>query len=978
MKKIFLLVCVLTTLCLLNTYSQTTFTVNGPYDVRTNYVAYTHATVYVQHDKIINDATLLIKDGIVVSVIEKGAVPKDAKEVNLMGRTVYPSFIDLYSNYGVSLPAPTKQPQPQEQFNSTKPGAYAWNEALKPEVDASGLFAVDEQKATLYRAMGFGMVLTGLHDGICRGTTALVLTSNDVPHKVIIKSNVSSSFSFNKGTSRQPYPSSLMGTIALIRQTYYDAIWYGKQNQEKNHSLEAFNKLIALPTIFDAGNKFNVLRAGKLAKEFGLNVWIKSNGDDYQRWAEIKENGYPLIVPINFPKPYKITSPYDAQLISTADLKHWEMAPANLYWLWKNKVKFTITSSGHQQANAFLSNLRKAVKYGIPENEVLKALTIVPAEMIGEKRAGKLQPGSFANFIVCNGNLFDSKTVILQQVVQGKEYVINQPEVLSFYEQTFTSSLKKLSSIDAKHNKAFFNQDSVNMKLNTEELWCKITFADSLLTHYNGYITKIDSTVFPYRIVEFDLYLNEEKVKYAALPTLSKSEKKEGLATILLHDSLIWFPFNDYGSPQIKKASTVVFKNATVWTNEDEGILEQTDVLIDKGKIVAIGKNLSVAGALIIDASNKHLTSGIIDEHSHIAITNGVNEGTQTVTSEVRIGDAINADDINIYRQLAGGVIGAQLLHGSANPIGGQSAVIKLRWGLAPEQLKTNQPFGFIKFALGENVKQSNWGDASTIRYPQTRMGVEQVFFDAFIRARAYENRLKLNPNERRDLELEALIEVLNGKRLITCHSYVQSEINMLMHVADSFKFRINTFTHILEGYKVADKMKRHGVHASTFADWWAYKFEVIDAIPYNAAILNRMGVLVAINSDDAEMGRRLNQEAAKTIKYGGLSEIEAWKTVTLNPAKMLKLDHITGSIKPGKDADLVLWSDNPLSIYSKVLFTFVNGICYYSEQDDLLLRLQTNETRQRIINKLIKEQNQEGEPVPFISVLDPNYHCND
>ena len=295
---------------------------------------------------------------------------------------------------------------------------------------------------------------------------------------------------------------------------------------------------------------------------------------------------------------------------------------------------------------------------------------------------------------------------------------------------------------------------------------------------------------------------------------------------------------------------------------------------------------------------------------------------------------------------------------------------------------------GFIKFALGENVKQSNWGDRNTVRFPQTRMGVEQTLFDAFIRARQYQNDWdKWNStaaknkttltSPRRDLELDALSEILQSKRHITCHSYVQSEINMLMHVADSMHFHMNTFTHILEGYKVADKMKAHGVYASTFSDWWAYKYEVYDAIPYNAAILTKVGVVTAVNSDDAEMARRLNQEAAKSIKYGGLSEIEAWKLCTLNPAKMLHIDAQVGSIKVGKDADLVLWNNNPLSIYAKPEYTFVDGICFFSLQLDQQKRDFIHTERTRIINEMLTAIKNGEQPQDFNLNFNLLYDCD-
>ncbi|MEL0274628.1 MAG: amidohydrolase family protein [Flavobacteriaceae bacterium] len=299
----------------------------------------------------------------------------------------------------------------------------------------------------------------------------------------------------------------------------------------------------------------------------------------------------------------------------------------------------------------------------------------------------------------------------------------------------------------------------------------------------------------------------------------------------------------------------------------------------------------------------------------------------------------INPDDINLYRNLSGGVTTLQILHGSANPIGGRSAIIKPRWGESAENLLYKSADPFIKFALGENVKQSNW--PSYNRFPQTRMGVEQVFVDYFQRAKEYqESWAKYNALPRKtkaktltpryDIEMETLVELLEGKRFISCHSYVQSEINMLMKVAERFGVTINTFTHILEGYKVADKMKEHGVGGSTFSDWWAYKFEVNDAIPYNGAIMHSQGVTVAFNSDDSEMSRRLNQEAAKAVKYGGVSEEEAWKFVTLNPAKLLHIDDQVGSIKVGKSADLVLWNNHPMSIYAVAEMTMIEGIFYY------------------------------------------------
>ena len=377
---------------------------------------------------------------------------------------------------------------------------------------------------------------------------------------------------------------------------------------------------------------------------------------------------------------------------------------------------------------------------------------------------------------------------------------------------------------------------------------------------------------------------------------------------------------------------------------------------------------------LFRSATGKHLTSGIVDEHSHIAAA-AINEAGHNSSAEVTIEDVINPDDINIYRNLAGGVTSIQILHGSANPIGGRSAIIKLKWGESADNLLNKNAPKFIKFALGENVKQSNWQSFS--RFPQTRMGVEQLYMDYFTRAAAYDAKKKSGKPYRKDIEMDVLAEIINKERFISCHSYVQSEINMLMKVAERFNFNINTFTHILEGYKVADKMKAHGVGGSTFSDWWAYKFEVNDAIPYNAAIMHNAGVVTAINSDSGEMSRRLNQEAAKSVKYGGISEEDAWKFVTLNPAKLLHIDDKVGSIKVGKDADVVLWSGHPMSVYSKAEKTIIEGVTYFDIERDAQSREAIKKEKSELISMMLKDKNKGMKTQPVKKKDKPELNCD-
>jgi len=427
-----------------------------------------------------------------------------------------------------------------------------------------------------------------------------------------------------------------------------------------------------------------------------------------------------------------------------------------------------------------------------------------------------------------------------------------------------------------------------------------------------------------------------------------------------------------------------LFKNVTVWTNEEDGIIENASVWVVDGKIKAVGTAIDAPGAKVIDGTGKHLTSGVIDEHSHIGASS-INEGGQNSSAEVTIEDVINPDDINLYRNLSGGVTTLQILHGSANPIGGRSAIIKPKWGASADELLYPNADPYIKFALGENVKQSNW--SSYARFPQTRMGVEQVFTDYFQRAKEYKttwsnyNGLSRKVKARTaapryDLEMETLVEILNGERFISCHSYVQSEINMLLKVADRFGVRINTFTHILEGYKVADKMKEHGVGGSTFSDWWAYKFEVNDAIPYNGAIMHSQGVTVAFNSDDSEMSRRLNQEAAKAVKYGGVSEEDAWKFVTLNPAKLLHIDDEVGSVKVGKSADLVLWSDHPMSIYAIAEKTMIEGVIYYDLDRATAQVDEIAKEKNKLIQDMLSAKNGGAKTQKPIQKKTVEFHC--
>ena len=979
--------------------AQETFPVNGPADQRHITYAYVNATIYADYQTVFARADMIVRDGIIVDIGQGITIPAGAVVYDLNGKTIYPSLIDLFTDYG--LPE-VKKPSPKEgpQMESAAKGAYNWNQAISPEYDAYKNFSVDAKKADELRKLGFGTVMSIYRDGIVRGTSVLSLLGEEKENELILKNQAASNFSFSKGSSTQDYPNSLMGAIALLRQTYLDAQWYsdGGWKEEFNISLDAFNKLSNLPQVFEAGDKQNELRAVRIGMEFGVKYIIKGTGNEFERIDEIKSTGSSVIVPLNFPEAPDISDPYDAINVPLQDLKAWEMAASNSAMLEEKQVEFALTTADLKNKGDFWKNLRKAVERGLSTQGALKALTYTPARLLRvEKQVGSLSKGMVANFIITSKDLFDKDNAILENWVKGKPYRFVDPhgsDIRGNYSLRTAGSQPLRLKIGGELLKpeATLYEDTASSKLPLTRIGHTISFQYELKKRSPMGIYRLTGIIddssrsFSGRALlpsgDWGAWTATFDSAFVPTPPKKDSTKNDSVG-------VVFYPNMAYGWKRLPTAADVVIRRATVWTNESDGILQETDVLISGGKIKGLGKNLSVpSGTKEVDGANLHLTSGIIDEHSHIAVTGSVNEPTQASSAEVRIGDAIDADDIQIYRQLAGGVTTSHILHGSANPIGGQTQLIKLRWGQSPEKLKFEGAPGFIKFALGENVKQSHWGDKQVVRFPQTRMGVEQVYVDHFTRAKEYASQRRefLNgksnwtkPPVRRQLELDALAEILEKKRFITCHSYEQSEINMLMHVADTFGFRVNTFTHILEGYKVADKMKAHGVSGvSSFSDWWAYKFEVYEAIPQNGAIMHKMGLNVSFNSDDPEMARRLNQEAAKAVKYGGVSEEEAWKFVTLNPAKMLHVDDRVGSIRVGKDADLVLWSDNPLSIYAKPLQTYVDGILYYDVQRDSLLRKEIKEERARIMKKLT-EAKAKGEPTKKPGMkLQEIKHCND
>ena len=848
--------------------------------------AFTNATIYVTPSEVIKKGTLLIKEGKVISVGTSVKIPKGTKIIDLEGKTIYPSFIDIYSDFGIEKPKRQSGGSRGSQYEAEREGYY-WNDHIRPETNSLVDFKFDTKQAKSFIDAGFGVVNTHLQDGIIRGSGLLVaLNPNSTNAYRVLDTKSAQYLSFSKSNkSSQAYPSSLMGAMALLRQVYNDADWYAKGNMKnKDLALEALNKNKNLIQIFETDNVLDAIRADKVGDEFGIQYTIVGSGEEFERINDIKSTNATFIIPINFSDAYDVSDPLLTQYISLRDMRKWNQEPSNLSVLAKNNVNFALTTYKLKDVKSFHKNLQKAIKYGFDKEKALAALTTIPATIIGNNSIGNLKTGSYANFIITSGDVFDAKTTIFENWVQGDKNVINDIDIKDITGSYMLYANNKNYDLEitgkgAKQTGAIkLGDKKLKSKFSYDDNWISITLNDD-----DNFTRMLGKVINDANAMQGDAFDAEGKKsswsasiqvkKEGETKSETKVEEKSKVKTdedandesdekeILVLP--ISYPNIGFGNFTQPKTETLLIKNVTVWTSEKDGILENTDVLLKDGKISKIGKNLSSKGATEIDGTGKHLTAGIIDEHSHIAASS-INEGAQNSSAEVTIEDVIDPNDINIYRNISGGTTTAQILHGSANPIGGRSAIIKLKWGENAENMIYDNSPKFIKFALGENVKQSRSSNGT--RFPQTRMGVEQLFTDYFTRAQEYEALVKSGKPYRKDAEMETLIEILNGERFISCHSYVQSEINMLMKVADKFNFNINTFTHILEGYKVADKMAAHGVGGSTFSDWWSYKYEVIDAIPYNAALMHNAGVTVAINSDDREMSRRLNQEAAKTM----------------------------------------------------------------------------------------------------------------
>ena len=932
--------------------------------------ALTNATIYAAPGKTIEDGTVVMRDGIITAVGAKVKIPKQATIIDMDGKHIYAGFIESW------LDVKTVKKDTSLQAN--------WNSNMRAYLKGADLFHPKEKSLKELHGLGFTTAHVTPKGGIFQGSSGLVQLGQ-IPK--VLSNNVAQVVEYAAGGwGAKEYPTSLLGAIAFIRQGFLDADWYSKSQgilakyPDGNEPIQADRSLEELsiakrnkqPFVFRTGNELYIDRSSNIADEFELDLWIMGNGYEYRRIEEMPASF--MIIPLNFPAKPEVADPQNALQYSTEQLKHWDMAPDNAAKLADAGFQFALTSAELKDRKDFRKNLSRAVNRGLNESAALAALTTNPAKEFGQaKRLGKVAPGFIANLVVTDGNYFDKKSKVQSVWIDGNEYeVAPDPLVDAVGDWTLREGSNSWT-LSVKADGGSLNVDEKKLKLANYKLdQDRISFSVNADTILQKDVTRFKGTITGGKATGYVFYPDGSSSGWTAVLDSVKTEKGKKSKKESASNLSLVFPEGAYGLDEdVPSPKTILINDATIWTSGEKGVLKEYDILIQDGKIKKIAINISLprGNALIIDGTGKHVTPGLIDAHSHMA-GESINEGFQNVTAEVRMRDVIEPNDVAMYRALAGGLTTINLLHGSANPIGGQNVVMKLRWGSFSDDLIFKPAPQGIKFALGENVKRVR----SYGRYPETRMGVEQVIRDAFMAARDYKKSWDIYNKDaklkrsaippRRDLELDAMVEIMEGKRLVHSHSYRQDEILMLTRIAEDYGFTMATFQHVLEGYKVAERLAEHGAGASTFSDWWAYKYEVVDAIPYNGTLMTNAGVTVSFNSDSDELARRMNLEAAKAVKYGGLDEAEALKMVTINPAKQLKIDRYVGSLEVGKDADFTIWSGHPLSSYTICEQTWIEGKQYFSLEQDQYFRQRDAKLRNDLIQKILSSPDHGNKPM--------------
>ncbi len=930
------------------------------------------ARVITAPGQVLNNATIVIRDGLITAVGSNVPTPAGARVWDLKGQTVYPGFIDAHADLGMDAVPPGGDVGPTH-----------WNPQVRAWYSTTANFKDDSTRRAALRSLGFGTALAVPKQGIFRGQASVINLADAGARERVLRADLMQSVGFERSFALGgAYPNSSMGTIALMKQTFMDAEWYIRAQAAYENSGRAIlppetsEALAALgdavqgkqAVLFQTESEEDYLRAHKLAAEYKVKPWFRGSGQEYRLVDVLKSRTDPLIVPVNFPDAPDVSSPEAALNASLAQLRHWYLAPTNPAQLAQAGVSFALTTDGLSSLNQFLPNLRIAVARGLTSDKALAALTTVPATWLGiERTHGTIAVGKVANLVVSEGDLFTEESSVRDVWVQGTRYGVTRPP------QIDPRGTWSIASDDASGFKAVLQLEGpLNRIRGTIEVPSRrpITLTAARVVAETGRLELtfpgeqlgFEGTVLMSGSVRGEEFFGWTSLPNGADPSFrgTRTEPFVGAArgTVAMKVPRIDLPFirpmMEYGrSAPPEQPAAVLVRNATVWTQGAQGRLENADLLVRAGKVVQVGKSLSApSGAVIVDATGKHVTPGLIDPHTHTGVS-AVNESGFAIVPEVQMGDVLTINNIWMYRQLAGGLTTQMVKHGSANPIGGENVFVKSRWGSLPEDLKIANAPRTVKFALGENPKRS------PTRYPNTRMGVQEIIRDHFLAARDYEKawtrweaeRKGIPP--RRDLRMEALLDILNQKLLISSHGYRADEFLALIRLAEEFGFKVQALQHGVEAYKIAPELAKAGVAAVVWSDWGAFKLESYDATNYNAKVLMEAGVVTALHSDDAEISTRMNWEAGKLLR-SGVEEIQALSTVTNQAAKAVAIDGRIGSLEAGKDADFVIWNGNPLSQFTKAEQTWVDGRRYFSLEEDAVLRQDIARQRAQLIQAIL------------------------
>jgi imidazolonepropionase-like amidohydrolase len=890
-----------------------------PEVLRPTVFAIREARVFCEPGKVLPRATIVIRDGLIAAVGPAVKVPPDALIIDDKKLTVYPGFIDAMSTWGFDPALRRSETGPAAPVDFASEALAATRadnrKGLTPEFVVSTALRMEPDPAEAWRRQGFTTHLVAPDGGFIVGQSALVSLSGAPPREAVLRSPVAMHAALHSMGGSGDYPRSLMGVFAHVRQTLLDAGHYQRVRAafEKDGSsghrppfdpaLAALGPVLEqkLPVVFEADSRDEIHRALDFAAEFRLRPIIYGGREAWKAADRLKKEQVPVLLRLNFVEQpqarmgRRVSGPFyessagqegDGAVPKRVLAEHERQLKEEIHnaaALAQKGVRFAFSGQGLEKPEKFRENLRKVLAEGLSPDAALAALTMDAARLLGiDKQLGTIASGKPAHLVVTDGDFQEAKTQVCYVFADGVRFDYAKP----------ATPPKAMAPMPADKAQ-----------------------------------TKAPKTAEPAK----------GAAKPAAKPSPASSPAKKPAATQGEQATEI----EADRKPRLHPGGNLLIRGATLLT-VTHGTLPKTDLLIRDGKIAQVGANLPVPnGVAVLEAAGMFVMPGIIDTHCHFAISGGVNEFSLSVVPEARVRDVIASDDVQIYRALAGGVTTARLLHGSANVIGGQDAVIKLKYGEPASKLLVGSAPRGVKFALGENVKRTDG------RFPNTRLGVEAVLVRAFTEALAYRKtwddydkaRAQGSPVEepRRDLRLEALADVVQSRLRVHCHCYRADEILMLLRVANHFGFKIKSLQHVLEGYKIAAEIADHGASCSTFSDWWAYKIEAYDAIPFNSALLHEAGASVCLKSDSNELMRHLYQEAAKCIKYGGMGETAALETITLNGAKQLGLEGRTGSIEVGKDADLAIFNGHPLNSYARVEMTLVDGEVYFQRSDRLV-----------------------------------------